>query len=78
MSEVGVVPLPPRSGSSNDPRGPSSDAMPGKTVDTYFGLLYTMGDYAVYGYQTNTRIRFVLCLALSEAPTRDLDVKTVS
>lgn len=30
-----------------------------------------------YGYQTNTRVKFVLVLALADAIVRDLDVKTV-
>lgn len=30
-----------------------------------------------YGYQTNTRVKFVLILALADAVIRDVDVKTV-
>ncbi|GJN90601.1 hypothetical protein Rhopal_003613-T1 [Rhodotorula paludigena] len=30
-----------------------------------------------YGYQTNTRINFVLALALADAVIRDVDVKTI-
>ncbi|KAM0753386.1 trafficking protein particle complex 2, partial [Meredithblackwellia eburnea MCA 4105] len=48
-----------------------------KTTEAYLGLLYAMEDYAVYGYQTNTRIKFVLVLALADAVVRDLDVKTI-
>ncbi|KAI5479903.1 trafficking protein particle complex subunit 2 [Pseudohyphozyma bogoriensis] len=48
-----------------------------KTTDSYLGLLYAMEDYAVYGYQTNTRIKFVLVIALVDAVVRDLDVKTI-
>ncbi|SGY20546.1 BQ5605_C016g08090 [Microbotryum silenes-dioicae] len=48
-----------------------------KTVDCYLGLLYTMEDYAVYGYQTNTRVKFVLILAMADAVVRDIDVKTI-
>lgn len=48
-----------------------------KTTDSYLGLLYAMEDYAVYGYQTNTRVKFVLVLALVDAVVRDLDVKTI-
>ncbi|KAM0791415.1 hypothetical protein ACM66B_005875 [Microbotryomycetes sp. NB124-2] len=47
------------------------------TVESYFGLLYAMEDYAVYGYQTNTRIKFVVVLALADAVVRDFDVKTI-
>lgn len=31
-----------------------------------------------YGYQTNTRIKFVLAIALADAVIRDVDVRTVS
>ncbi|KAL8293688.1 hypothetical protein RQP46_000389 [Phenoliferia psychrophenolica] len=48
-----------------------------KTTEAYLGLLYAMEDYAVYGYQTNTRIKFVVVLALADAVVRDLDVKTL-
>ncbi|GAA5850403.1 hypothetical protein JCM8547_001864 [Rhodosporidiobolus lusitaniae] len=48
-----------------------------KTTESYLGLLYAMEDYAVYGYQTNTRIKFVLALALADAVIRDVDVKTI-
>lgn len=53
------------------------EALTGRAVDAYFGLLLTMGDYAVYGYQTNSRIRIVLCVELSETLVKDVDVKTV-
>ncbi|GAA6053818.1 hypothetical protein JCM3770_003051 [Rhodotorula araucariae] len=48
-----------------------------KTTECYLGLLYAMEDYAVYGYQTNTRIKFVLALSLADAVIRDVDVKTI-
>ncbi|GAA6006887.1 hypothetical protein JCM10207_009127 [Rhodosporidiobolus poonsookiae] len=48
-----------------------------KTTESYLGLLYAMEDYAVYGYQSNTRIRFIVALALADAVIRDLDVKTI-
>jgi hypothetical protein len=31
-----------------------------------------------YGYQSNTRIKFVIILALADAVVRDADVKTVT
>lgn len=55
-----------------------SDALPPKTLDAYFGLLYTMEDYACYGYQTNTKIKFVVCLGLKEVLVKDTDIKNVS
>ncbi|GAA5896208.1 hypothetical protein JCM8208_007558 [Rhodotorula glutinis] len=48
-----------------------------KTTESYLGLLYAMEDYAVYGYQTNTRVKFILALSLADALIRDVDVKTI-
>ncbi|GAA6064466.1 hypothetical protein JCM10212_001815 [Sporobolomyces blumeae] len=48
-----------------------------KTTEAYLGLLYAMEDYAVYGYQTNTRIKFVVVLGLADAVIRDVDVKII-
>jgi len=45
--------------------------------DHYSGLLQIMDDYAVYGYQTSSRVRIVLVLALQEETVRDNDVKTI-
>ncbi|KAG0145813.1 hypothetical protein CROQUDRAFT_45232 [Cronartium quercuum f. sp. fusiforme G11] len=53
------------------------DALPTKVMDTYFGLLYTMEDYACYGYQTNTKVRFVVCLGLKEVLVKDTEVKAL-
>ncbi|GAA5877132.1 hypothetical protein JCM3774_003310 [Rhodotorula dairenensis] len=53
------------------------DAPAYKTTDSYLGMLYAMEDYAVYGYQTNTRIKFVLAIALADAVIRDVDVRTI-
>ncbi|GAA5996567.1 trafficking protein particle complex subunit 2-like protein [Rhodotorula paludigena] len=53
------------------------EAPAAKSTESYLGLLYAMEDYAVYGYQTNTRIKFVLALALADAVIRDVDVKTI-
>lgn len=53
------------------------DGMPTTLVDCYFGLLYTIEDYACYGYQTNTRIRFVLFLPMKDTLVKDAEVKLV-
>ncbi|GAA5948053.1 hypothetical protein JCM3765_007086 [Sporobolomyces pararoseus] len=53
------------------------EAPAAKTTESYLGLLYAMEDYAVYGYQTNTRVKFVVILALADAVIRDVDVKTI-
>ncbi|GAA5983454.1 hypothetical protein JCM10908_000291 [Rhodotorula pacifica] len=53
------------------------DAPAYKTTDSYLGMLYAMEDYAVYGYKTNTRIKFILAIALADAVIRDIDVRTI-
>ncbi|GAA5833344.1 hypothetical protein JCM3766R1_005473 [Sporobolomyces carnicolor] len=53
------------------------EAPAAKATESYLGLLYAMEDYAVYGYQTNTRVKFVVILALADAVIRDVDVKTI-
>ncbi|GAB00084.1 uncharacterized protein L969DRAFT_97282 [Mixia osmundae IAM 14324] len=45
--------------------------------DSYFGLLYSMDDYAVYGYTTNSGVRLVLTIGLVDVLIRDLDIKLV-
>ncbi|KAK9896298.1 Sedlin [Cystobasidium minutum MCA 4210] len=45
--------------------------------DHYAGLLQVMDDYAVYGYQTSTRVKIVLVLALTEETVKDNDIKTI-
>ncbi|KNZ49215.1 uncharacterized protein VP01_514g10 [Puccinia sorghi] len=55
-----------------------ANALPTTLVDCYFGLLYAMEDYACYGYQSNTRIRFVLCLPMKDTLIKDTEVKLVS
>lgn len=34
--------------------------VPGEVFDTYLGMLYPTEDYKVYGYISNTRIKFIL------------------
>ncbi|ORX99838.1 Sedlin, partial [Basidiobolus meristosporus CBS 931.73] len=48
-----------------------------KTNDLYLGLLYTIDDLAVYGYMTNTRIKFILVLTLRESIIRDAEVRNI-
>ncbi|KAF7332144.1 hypothetical protein MKEN_00095400 [Mycena kentingensis (nom. inval.)] len=42
--------------------------------DCYLGLLYTIEDVAVYGYQTPLKMKMVLAIALSDAVVRDVEV----
>ncbi len=42
---------------------------PGEVADTYLGLLYPTEEYRVYGYISNTHVKFILVLA--EVQTKD-------
>ncbi|CAH7689083.1 Longin-like domain-containing protein [Phakopsora pachyrhizi] len=53
------------------------DLLPHHILGNYFGLLYTMEDYVCYGFQSNTKIRVVICLAVRESLVRDQDVQKV-
>jgi hypothetical protein len=48
-----------------------------KASEQYLGLLYTLEDLALYGLQTNTRLRFVIMLTLSDHVVRDIDMLTL-
>ncbi|KAJ1022067.1 hypothetical protein NDA18_005301 [Ustilago nuda] len=48
-----------------------------RTTEQYLGLLYTLEDLAVYGFQTCTRLRFLLMLQLSDHAVRDIDMLTL-
>ncbi|KAF0556895.1 Sedlin [Gigaspora margarita] len=45
--------------------------------DTYLGLLYAMEDLAVYGYLTNTRVKFVVVLSVPDAVIKNSDMKSI-
>ncbi|KAJ9480243.1 Trafficking protein particle complex [Pseudozyma hubeiensis] len=45
--------------------------------EQYLGLLYTLEDLAVYGFQTCTRLRFLIMLSLTDHVVRDLDILTL-
>ena len=49
-----------------------------RNLEQYLGLLYTLEDLAVYGFQTSTRVKILLMLTLSDGLVRDIDVLTVS
>ncbi|KAI8810584.1 trafficking protein particle complex subunit 2-like protein-like protein [Cladochytrium replicatum] len=48
-----------------------------KNADLYLGLLYSMEDLAVYGYMTNTRIKFILILRSQDVAIKDADMKVL-
>ncbi|OAD61287.1 Trafficking protein particle complex subunit 2-like protein [Eufriesea mexicana] len=43
--------------------------------DLYLGLLYATEEYKIYGYATNTKIKFIIVLHSSNISLRDNDVK---
>ncbi|CBQ72711.1 conserved hypothetical protein [Sporisorium reilianum SRZ2] len=58
--------------------GASSSSSSSRTgSEQYLGLLYTLEDLAVYGFQTCTRLRFLLMLSLTDRAVRDIDMLTL-
>ncbi|XP_066289320.1 trafficking protein particle complex subunit 2-like protein isoform X1 [Branchiostoma lanceolatum] len=53
----------------------------GKTTndlrELYLGLLYPTEDYKVYGYVTNTKIKFVVVVESSNTALRDNEIRTM-
>ncbi|KAJ3078563.1 Trafficking protein particle complex subunit 2-like protein [Quaeritorhiza haematococci] len=45
--------------------------------DLYLGLLYSMEDLAVYGYSTNTRIKFVIVTTNEDQTIKDAEMKSL-
>ncbi|KAK4687731.1 trafficking protein particle complex subunit 2, partial [Tremellales sp. Uapishka_1] len=50
---------------------------PTKPADSYLGLLFCMEDMAFYGFQTNTKLRMVLSIALVDALIKDSDIISI-
>ena len=48
---------------------------PGEIFDTYLGMLYPTEDYKVYGYISNTRIKFIL--VVDETPQKEDEMRMV-
>ncbi|CAO1613559.1 unnamed protein product [Parajaminaea phylloscopi] len=48
-----------------------------RSSEQYLGLLMTTEDVGVYGFQTSTRVKFLLMVTMSDAIVRDLDVITI-
>lgn len=46
-------------------------------AEQYLGLLYTLEDLAIYGFQTCTRLRLLLMLSLTDHAVRDIDMLTL-
>ncbi|KAK8869917.1 hypothetical protein IAR55_000485 [Kwoniella newhampshirensis] len=50
---------------------------PTKPADSYLGLLFCMEDMAFYGFQTTTKLRMVLSIALVDAMIKDADIVAI-
>ncbi|KAJ3020837.1 hypothetical protein HKX48_000137 [Thoreauomyces humboldtii] len=49
-----------------------------KHADQYLGLLYAMEELAVFGYITNTRVKFIIVTSLvSDVSIKDQDMKNM-
>ncbi|WVQ70226.1 uncharacterized protein L199_008452 [Kwoniella botswanensis] len=48
-----------------------------KPAESYLGLLFCMEDMAFYGFQTTTKIRMVLSIALVDAMIKDADIVAI-
>ncbi|TKY86184.1 hypothetical protein EX895_005009 [Sporisorium graminicola] len=57
--------------------GGASSSSSRTNSEQYLGLLYTLEDLAVYGFQTCTRLRFLLMLSLTDHAVRDIDMLTL-
>ncbi|KAF9581072.1 DNA-directed DNA polymerase delta [Lunasporangiospora selenospora] len=48
-----------------------------KAQDMYLGVLFSMEDLSVYGYMTNTRVKFIAVISVPDAIIKDLDMKNI-
>ncbi|KDN43763.1 Sedlin [Tilletiaria anomala UBC 951] len=53
------------------------DRTANKQQEQYLGLLMTIEDVAVYGFQTSTKVKIVVMLLLSDQIVRDIDIITI-
>jgi hypothetical protein len=45
--------------------------------ELYLGLLYPTEDYRVYGYVTNTKVKFIIIVESSNAALRDNEIRSM-
>jgi len=60
--------------------GPSQQVVDGQTLGTrelYLGALTAREEYKVYGYMTNTKIKFVIVIEETSIPLRENDIRTM-
>ncbi|TPX58984.1 hypothetical protein PhCBS80983_g02767 [Powellomyces hirtus] len=48
-----------------------------KHTDQYLGLLYAMEELAVFGYITNTRVKFIIVTSLQDVAIKDQEMKNL-
>ncbi|KAJ3109611.1 Trafficking protein particle complex subunit 2-like protein [Phlyctochytrium planicorne] len=48
-----------------------------KHSDLYLGLLFAMEDIAVFGYMTNTKIKFIVVVSITESSIKDIEMKNL-
>lgn len=48
---------------------------PGDTRELYLGLLYASEEYKVFGYTTNTRVKFVIITDAANTTLRDNEIR---
>ncbi|KAI9345333.1 Sedlin, N-terminal conserved region-domain-containing protein [Obelidium mucronatum] len=48
-----------------------------KNMDLYLGLLYCLEDLAVYGFMTNTKIKFVIVISMTDSSIKDIEMKNL-
>ncbi|KAJ9084026.1 hypothetical protein DSO57_1028408 [Entomophthora muscae] len=49
----------------------------GKSQGQYHGLLHVVEDFVVYGYMTNTSVKFIVVLKLNDEIIKDMDMKMI-
>jgi len=55
----------------------SIDGQPLATRELYLGALTAREEYKVYGYMTNTKIKFVIVIEETSIPLRENDIRTM-
>ncbi|KAJ3292866.1 Trafficking protein particle complex subunit 2-like protein [Rhizoclosmatium sp. JEL0117] len=46
-------------------------------MDLYLGLLYCLEDLAVYGFITNTKIKFIIVISMTDSSIKDIEMKNL-
>ncbi|KAB7504641.1 Trafficking protein particle complex subunit 2-like protein [Armadillidium nasatum] len=49
--------------------------LPGDSRELYLGLLYASEEYKIYGYTTNSKIKFIVITDVTNAALRDNEIR---